>query len=187
MLRHDAHAWPAWLALVLLMVMLVIGSALAGFSVLLTEFLPVAYLFIALIGGSIRLRHLAFQKSADALAVIGLFYMISCVGALTASVMAASAMPYVDASLSAADHAIGFDWIKTYNWLQVRPLLWHFLANAYDALMWAPQLLILLLAILRPRVDLFKFLSAWVIALVLTVALFRFSRHLPRIASTTSR
>lgn len=51
--------------------------------------------------------------------------------------------PLIDAYLSAADHALGLDWLASYKWVIARPLLKHALFVAYGSLI--PQIVFLLL------------------------------------------
>lgn len=168
----DRMSSPAWASVAFLLAIPCLSVAAGIFSVAVLELLPIVGVLAIFFGCAFRVYRLGKPKVADALYITGLFYLIACGAALSCSVLTITALPYADNALAAADRALGFDWLAMHAWFQHSPIWSRVLIQSYFALNWGPQVLIFLLCALRSREAAFGFLTAWAVALVLTVVIY---------------
>lgn len=170
----GAIGWPAWL--VALVLHLAPGIAVAGgwFALRADELLPFYGICALLVGSGWWLRSRGRQRASDILEMSGLFYLAAAGTALTCTVSTALALPYADAHLAAADRALGFDWPAMFQLFHASPRAAHLLARAYEILLWAPQMLIVLLIAGRLPLRAWRFLTGWLIGLLLTAIVYPF-------------
>ena len=163
---------PVWAAVAILLAIPFLFVAAGIFSAIASELLPIFGVLAIFFGCGWRMYRLGKTKIADALHITGLFYLVACAAALSCSVLAITTFPYADESLAAADRSFGFDWLAMHAWFRHSAVWSYLLIAAYNALNWAPQVLIVLLCALRGREAAFCFLTSRAVALVLTVAIF---------------
>jgi membrane-associated phospholipid phosphatase len=102
---------------------------------------------------------------------VGLLGLMSLLCQLGSILLCASPMPLADHWLAAADSSLGFDWFAMVRYLQINDTVLAAAEYLYHALTWQPGLVVLLLVITRQRGRCWTFLTAWGIALVITLAI----------------
>ena len=137
-------------------------------------FSRVGYLFcIALCGIYARgygfLRLSAFFQAWAMIAGLALPVFLACV------LLASTGLPLVDRHLIAVDQLMGFDWLSLHHTLQHQPEVFFVGERIYLSLQWQPTLLILALAMLMQHTHLWRFITAWFLALLITIAIFPFT------------
>jgi len=106
---------------------------------------------------------------------IGLIGLMSLLCALGAIMLSASQMPLADPWLARADAAIGFDWFAMVRFLQTHDTVLSAAEYLYHALSWQPGLIILLLVVTGQRDRCWILLTAWGVALMITLAIWPFA------------
>jgi len=104
----------------------------------------------------------------EGLGLIGLMSLLCQLGSI---LLCASPMPLADPWLAKADAAIGFDWFAMIGFLQVNDGVLAAAEYLYHALTWQPGLVVLLLFATRQDARCRIFLTAWGIALAITLAI----------------
>lgn len=172
----PAHVcrWPAWAVVGLLHLAPLIAVAGGWFTLRSEELAPFYVIFLFLAGYGLRLRRLKHHRCAAILETSGLFYLAAAGTALTCAVTTAFALPYADARLAAADSALGFDWLAMLHLFREAPQAGRLMGYAYEALNWAPQLLIVLLSLLGASMLVWRFLTGWLICLLSTAIVYPF-------------
>lgn len=108
----------------------------------------------------------------EALAIMAAFAMVILLGSM---MLAGAARPMVDKSLIAIDRALGFDWLALHMALRGDEIFFERASMVYRALHLQPMLLILLLAFTERIAQLWVFVTAWVLAVIITVIIFPFT------------
>lgn len=170
----GALAGPAWIIVALLHMAPAIAVASGWFRLRAYELLPFYGLCALLVGCGWWMRWRGCPRFSALLELSALFYLAAAGTALSCAVTTALALPYADAQLAAIDRALGFDWPAMFSLFHASPVVAGLLARAYVGLNWAPQLLILLLVVFRPPVFAWRFLTAWLICLLLTATVYPF-------------
>jgi len=170
----EARIWPAWIVVGALHLVPLIAVAGGWFTIHIEELAPFYAVFLILLGYGVRLRRLKRHRVATACETSGLFYLAAAGTALSCAVMTAFALPYADARLAAADRALGFDWLAMLDLFRDAPQTARMMGRAYEALNWAPQLLIVLLSALGLPMLAWRFLTGWLICLLLTALVYPF-------------
>lgn len=99
---------------------------------------------------------------------VGLFVLISLLGAVTSYPAAAATSGFADVSLERIDRAFGFDWIGWYDVVAAHPVLQVLGGIAYATIFVTPALLLGHFAFANRRGDAQKFLaSLWVAGIVI--------------------
>lgn len=185
------HHQPLLMVAAVLLAMLACTTMLLRLRIAWNELAPLYGLAGVFLLGGLRLHKLATEEpragvrrwaqvSADIVILTALFYLIAATTALCSAALATTGLPYADDALAAADRAFGFDWLAAMAWFQSSPRAATVLIEAYLAINWQPQLAILLLCTLCSRAQAYRFVTAWAVCLLLTVACFPF---LPAIAA----
>lgn len=130
--------------------------------------MPSALSFIAL-GGAWLLRSRSCQMPADALEALGLVHLQGLAGWALLYPMAVLSGPFADVALSNADHMFGFDYSAVYAAFHGNDLL----KLAYNSFFW--QSVAVILALVALRKDVWRFVSALALALVVTALLYPFA------------
>ena len=137
-------------------------------------FSRVGYLFcIALCGIYARgygfLRLSAFFQAWAIIAGLALPVFLAC------ALLASTGLPLIDRHLIALDRHIGFDWLALHHALKDQPDVFYAGERVYLSLQWQPTLLILALAMSMQHSLLWRFITAWFLALLITIAIFPFT------------
>lgn len=170
----EAQSWPAWTVVGVLHLVPLIAVIGGWFTLRLEELVPIYAVFLVLPGYGVRLRRLKHHRIATVCETSGLFYLAAAGTALSCAVTTAFALPYADAHLAAADRALGFDWLAMLDLFRDAPQTARMMGRAYEALNWAPQLLIVLLSVLGLSMLAWRFLTGWLICLLLTALVYPF-------------
>jgi len=115
-----------------------------------------------------RYRLGAFDTLLEGIGLIGLMSLLCQLGSI---LLSASQMPLADPWLARADAAIGFDWFAMVRFLRTHDTVLATAEYLYHALTWQPGLVVLLLFVTRQRNRCWTFLTAWGVALVVTLAI----------------
>lgn len=169
----GSTARPAWTVVLLLHIAPVVAVT-GGWFTFRAELLPFYGLCALLAGCGWWMRYRDSPRLSALLEMSALFYLAAAGTALSCAVTTSWALPYADARLAAVDRAFGFDWPAMFRLFHASPTVAQLLARTYVMLNWAPQLLILLLVLFRPAVVSWRFLTAWLICLLLTAAVYPF-------------
>lgn len=170
----DAPSGPAWTVVGVLHLVPLIAVAGGWFTLRVGELAPIYAVSLGLLGYAVRLRRLKHHRVATICETSGLFYLAAAGTALSCTVTTAFALPYADAQLAAADRALGFNWLAMMDLFRDAPQTARMMGRAYEALNWAPQLLIVLLSVLGRSTLVWRFLTAWLICLLLTALVYPF-------------
>ena len=139
------------------------------------DFLDAALLALAAMWSVGRLvRYLHAPKLATGLEAVALFLLVGGLTALVSAVLATSARPYGDAIFIAMDARLfpGVSWPRLIMGLQPYGRLLLGLAYAYASLGWQPFVLIVALCLSGKEKVVWKFLTAWALALAMSLAIF---------------
>ena len=155
-------------------------SLFAGFS--LTDFYYTddgisersAVLVVLAVCG-ILLRGFGLVRTAAALESMAIMTGFAIVMLLGCMMLAGTARPLADHSLIAIDRALGFDWLAFHMLLRGNEVFFQCANVVYRALHWQPLLLVILLAYFGRILQLWVFVTAWVIAVIITVMIFPFT------------
>lgn len=134
-------------------------------------------LAIAIFAGcAIGLRRCGFGALAGAMEVTAILAAVSAAGAFASLIAAATARPYADEWLMAADAALfyGFDWRAAIASIAGREQLLIAASHVYASLHWQPIVLTLALFALGKGSRCWVFATAWAITLAATIAIFPF-------------
>jgi membrane-associated phospholipid phosphatase len=126
---------------------------------------------------ALGLRRIGYPAIAGMLEVTTLMAAVSAAGAFASLIVAASARPYADDWLIAADAALffGFDWRAAIGTIAAQDRLLTAASHVYASLNWQPTALILLLFGLGKGRRCWTFATAWAMTLAATIAVFPFA------------
>jgi len=102
---------------------------------------------------------------------LGLLVLLSLLCQLGSILLSASPMPLADHWLAAADSSLGFDWFAMVRLLQLDSTVLAAAEYLYSGLTWQPVIILFLLVATRQRGRCWIFLTAWGIALGITLAI----------------
>jgi hypothetical protein len=112
--------------------------------------------------------NVALDRLVYGLEGIGLFSIITVIGAVATYPMAALSAGWVDRYLIAADKLIGLDWMAYWTFVQARPTLGSILHAGYMSIFITPLMLLGLLSGTGHIDRCYRFIAAFIIALVIT-------------------
>jgi membrane-associated phospholipid phosphatase len=115
-----------------------------------------------------RYRLGAFDTLLEGIGLIGLMSLLCQLGSI---LLSASQMPLADPWLARADAAIGFDWFAMVRFLRTHDTVLAAAEYLYHALTWQPGLVVFLLVVTQQRNRCWTFLTAWGVALIVTLAI----------------
>ena len=126
---------------------------------------------------ALGLRRTGYPAVAGMLEATTLMAAVSAAGAFASLIVAATARPYADDWLIAADAALflGFDWRSAVGAIAHQDALLRAASYVYASLNWQPSLLILLLFALGRSERCWTFATAWAMTLAATIAIFPFA------------
>jgi len=168
------HTCPPLLVMSMFSIIPAIGVGTGLFSMDIAALGPIFLAISVIVACGLRLSCLKMPMIGHFVWASGTFYLIALIVPLACAVLARTALPYADEALSQADQMLGFDWMAMIHLYQAHPIASEFLARVYMTLNWQPQLLLLLLCIFRSTPMVYRFLTAWALCLLVTVALFPF-------------
>lgn len=114
------------------------------------------------------------RMARDLAEYVGLFALISLLGAVASYPLAAASNGFVDPTLARIDHLLHFDWLHWYDFVAAHPSLQTLGSAAYVSIFVTPALLLGHFAHGGHRAGARQFLAAFWIAAVLTLLLFTF-------------
>lgn len=154
---------------------LVVGLvAVLGFTVSRADFSSMLTLLGLAVGAAAAVRWIGFDRPADILeagaALLGASMAVGCLSVLLATIGA----PWRDAALDGADRLLFpfLSWPAMAGALARRPLLIAAMCRVYSTLLWQPFLLVGWLAWSGRRRELWRWLHAWLLALIACLAVF---------------
>lgn len=147
---------------------------LGWFKIDFWQLLPIVAIPLIFLLCGLRISFLRHPKAARVLYVSGYYYLSAIGSALTCAVLTASNFSLVDGMLSAADKKLGFDWLWIHEFFRTSFFTSRLLISAYSALNWMPQVLIVCLCMGRDEQIVFRFLTAWILSLLITALLYPF-------------
>lgn len=124
------------------------------------------------ISATMRWRGLASLAAAAEAAV--LLTLASMVAAVQCALLSTMGLAYRDPLLASADRLLFpfLNWPGMASWLAGQRELVELMTFTYSSLLWQPYLLVVVLALAGRHPQLWRFIRAWALALVATVALF---------------
>lgn len=162
-------------------VITLIGSLAVALALALTSFTlatpaPMQFATVAvllMVSGALarRYRFGELDTLLEGIALIGLMSLQCQLGTI---MLSASRMPLADPWLARADAAIGFHWFAMIQFLRTHDSVLSAAEYVYHALSWEPGVVILLLVATRQRYRCWTFLTAWGVALTITLAIWPF-------------
>lgn len=166
--------WGATLGMVLLAVSL---CALTGLKIVIPPFYMLAWAIALAASATMRFPPVCWQSRT--LSIIETTLQLSLIAATGAMITyglaeMARAQPYADGALAAADRALGFDWRLVYSDMVARPWLSAITRLAYRSIFLSPFLLLVILCCADRADRAGRFVLAYAIALLATLALFPF-------------
>lgn len=114
------------------------------------------------------------RSAREGLLHAALFSVFCMTGAVAAYPIAAAGGGYVDATLAHADALLGFHWFQWYGFVAARPWAQTIGRVAYHSIFVTPALLVVYMAVARRTADARRFLAAFWVAAVATLAIARF-------------
>lgn len=136
------------------------------------KLLPMALVLAAL--ARPRLQSERERRVADLAECWGLMAIIGPLGALATYPVMVGTTGWHDATLDAWDKAIGFDWIGSYQFIAAQPWLARLTETIYFSIFVSPLVVIAGLVLTGRSGHARAFLLAFAVALVITIAIFRF-------------
>ncbi len=168
-----------WLAILWLASALIVGAMLAAAHETISVRAPVALAILSgiLIAGWLRI---AFRDAAtraqqvvrDASEYVGLFAAASLIGAVASYPDAAQSSGFADAALARIDRTLHFDWIGWYEMVAAHPLLQWAGAIVYQNIFLSPAILLAHYALAGRKAAARRFLLAFWLGAMLTLALY---------------
>jgi len=149
----------------------ILAFALTSFTLATPIPTQLAAVAILLVVSGILARRYRLGGFDTLLEGIGLIGLMSLLCALGAIMLSASQMPLADPWLARADALIGFDWFAMVKFLQTHDTVLSVAEYFYHALSWQPGLIILLLVVTRQRDRCWTLLTAWGVALTITLVI----------------
>ena len=153
----------------------VLAFTLTSFTLATPIPIQLAAVAILLVVSGILARRYRLGEFDTLLEGMGLIGLMSLLCALGAIMLSASQMPLADPWLARADAAIGFDWFAMVRFLRTHDTLLSTAEYLYHALSWQPGLIILILVVTRQRNRCWTLLTAWGVALIITLAIWPFT------------
>ena len=120
-------------------------------------------------------RRYGMRRIASLLECVMVLPLIGATMLASTAIMARHSSAFIDARLRASDAALGFDWLQLFAFYQRHPGLMHSFDRAYNTLLAQIVLVPLLLYWGAGERRLWRFLTAWLIADMLTLAIFPFA------------
>lgn len=171
--------WSIMLGVAASMLSLLMAMRYAKLTILLYDpaNVVIGVLAIAAIGAWYRFRHaqIGWQRvTRDSAEYIGLFVLMSLLGATASYAVAATTAGWADEPLHKLDAWVGFDWISWYELVSRHPGLQFASRLAYGSIFLTPAVLLVYFAYHGRAGDARRFLATFWIAAILTLALFWF-------------
>ena len=179
-LRHgmvDRASRPAY-RLLAVMIATIGGLVVAmGFDIDRTDLPLMTGMMMFMIGSAWLLRSRGAARVATAIEAIALLLLASMAVACLCILFAAMAMPYQDDLLERLDRLIlpGFSWLDMFAALRGHDAIVAAMSVIYKSLLWQPFLLVAVLALSDREGDAWRFVHAWLLALIASVAIFAFT------------
>lgn len=174
--RHffDAATAPVYgvIALMALMVVSAVASGLFNYSVPLARDTGLAVLIFLVLAW--LARWIGFQLIAASTEAVILFLLIAFLAPCCAVIMAATNLPLADGTLSSIDSLIGFDRTTVIPPVNAIPWINRASVWVYNSFTVQPFLLLLLLIATRRSGRAWTLLTAWGIALIISLVVFAF-------------
>lgn len=171
----EPNAYPLYIALCFSFILLCAGFAATDFYYTDDGITERCVILAVLAVCGILLRGFGFVRTAaglEAMAIMTGFALIMLLGCM---MLAGTARPLVDKSLITIDRALGFDWLAFHMSLRGNELFFQYANLVYRALHWQPLLLVVLLASFGRILQVWVFLTAWIIAVIITIMIFPFT------------
>jgi hypothetical protein len=167
------EAGPAYRLLAVEVAVIAVLVAVLGFRVDGDDFQIMAMLLSGTVGIAWAMRWCRMGQPADALEAGSLVMSAAmAVGSLSV-VLGTIAPPYRDAALAGADGWLfPLSWPTMARWLGGHPALVTMMSRVYATLLWQPFALVALLAAIGERASMWRFVRAWMLALIACVAVF---------------
>lgn len=146
--------------------------------------LTIVWIFFgALAALGMLLRRRGMDRTGSATELIAAFMVVSTLASFASAALAWTALPLADNALRAADAMLGFSWSAMIAMLRDDTRLLTALSYVYVSLGPQPLLLIVLLCVARRVPFAWRFVTAWAITLLLTLAIFPFAPALGNFAT----
>lgn len=171
---HDRAAIPAYRLLAVMAVMVVALTVAFGFDCDRHD-LPLMIGFLGvLVGVAMVLRARGFWRTGTAIEASVLILAGSMATACLSILFAATALPYRDAALETIDRWLvpGFGWMDMYRLMRRHDAIVTAMSAIYSSLLWQPFALMAVLAAAGQERRAWRFVHAWFLALILSVAIF---------------
>ncbi|QDZ07868.1 phosphatase PAP2 family protein [Sphingomonas panacisoli] len=170
----DVRSLPAFALMAAQVATIVVLIAVTGFSYDGRDINTVAMVIAFAIGFGFALRRLGIGRLATALEAMALILASGMTVACLSLLCASDSMPLADAWLAAADRILlpAVSWRDLALSLAHHPRLTQIMCSIYSTLLWQPFVLIVALALARREDVIWRFVHAWMLTLVLCVAIF---------------
>jgi len=167
----SREAVPAYIISFTGSLIVILVFAFTSFSLVTPIPMQLGFVAVLLISSGMLARRYRLAGVDTLLEGIGLLGLMSLLCQLGSILLCASPLPLADPWLAAADTSLGFDWFAMVRYLKLHDTVLAAAEYLYHALTWQPGLVVLLLVLSRQRERCWTFLTAWGIALVITLAL----------------
>lgn len=148
--------------------------ALTDFRLSAGAFLPLFGIFLWMAMSGLLARRYGHPRIALFLEVLSLPTLLGGLTAAGSSLLAAISGPFVDHALSAADAAIGFDWLALFRFYQRHDWVTDLSRVAYTSLFLQLAVLPCLMVYREQRSLAWTFVTAWALASLMAVCAFPF-------------
>ncbi len=124
---------------------------------------------------SVVARGFGFARTAAAFEGLAVMAALALPAFLAFALLAATDFPLVDERLIAADGMLGFNWLSMNEALRAHESVFKHGETIYLSLRWQPTLLVVVLAMTMRHLELWRFVTAWFVALAITMVIFPFT------------
>lgn len=145
-----------------------------NFTVEVTDFAIVITLIVGVVAVATAIRASGMRRAADAAEGAALILTSGMTTGCLTILLATTAVPFRDDSLAFMDHVLFpfLSWPAMARSIGAYPELVNAMGRVYSTLVWQPFALVLLLAALGRGAAMWRFVHAWLLALITCIAVF---------------
>lgn len=168
----DPSTRPTYNILFLWTGLVILGILFSDFSWAAQRLHGSFVAIFVLIGSAMLLRSYGHPHVGGPIEAFALLSLSSLLAMASTALLSATDLPLMDGELAMADRALGFDWLTLWHLLNRSPFLIEALTAIYHTIFWQPILLFPLLFAKGRGERCWTMLHAWMLGLVISVALF---------------
>lgn len=167
----ERLAIPAYTILTLWACVIIAVISLSSFSWNGAQLNTIVLVLCTYLVGGMILRRFGLRISG-ALEAFGLIALASMLATTSTALLSATSFPMTDEFLINADRLLGFDWLHVHDLVAQHPWQMQAWTAIYHTISWQPVLLFAILCMIGREDRCWTMLTAWMLGLVLTCALF---------------